>query len=229
MMSNQHIKKQDVTDIHKSPFCTLFQPLLPTLFLPRWANYSPYPSTPTTPFFPSPSCLCNCCSLGLLGLTYSLFKTQVSSSPDGFWILPSYCPPIFCHCLLWAPWGQKLSESSVFCTQHRLGIELALQKCLHIVLLLLFYLWVVSNSLWPPWTAAHQPSLSFTISEFAQTHVRWVSDAIQPSHPLQPSSPVLSLSWHQGLFLWVGSLHQVAKELELQHQSFQWIFRVDFL
>ena len=32
MMSNQHIKKQDVTNIHKSPFCTLFQPLLPTLF-----------------------------------------------------------------------------------------------------------------------------------------------------------------------------------------------------
>ena len=38
-----------------------------------------------------------------------------------------------------------------------------------------------------------------------------------------------SLSQHQGLFQWVGSSHQVAKVLELQHQSFQWIFRVDFL
>ena len=52
------------------------------------------------------------------------------------------------------------------------------------------------------------------------------------SHPLSsPSPPTLNLSQHQGLFQWVGSLHQVTKVLELQfqHQSFQWIFRVDFL
>ena len=62
--------------------------------------------------------------------------------------------------------------------------------------------------------------------EFAQTHVHWVGDAIQPSHPLTPASPpALNLSQHQGLFQWVGSSHQVAKVLELQllHQSFQWI------
>ena len=69
------------------------------------------------------------------------------------------------------------------------------------------------------------------LSELAQTHVHRVSDAIQPSHPLSSASPALSLSQHQGLFQWVCSLHQVAKvlELQLQHQSFQWIFRVDFL
>ena len=67
------------------------------------------------------------------------------------------------------------------------------------------------------------------LSEFAQTHVHWVSDAIQPSHPLSPPSPpALSPSQHQGLFQWVSSLHQVVKVLELQHQSFQWIFRVYF-
>ena len=69
------------------------------------------------------------------------------------------------------------------------------------------------------------------LPEFTQTHVLWVSDAIQPSHPLlSPSLPTLSLSQHQGIFKWV-SLHQVAKVLDfqLQHQSFQWIFRVDFL
>ena len=70
--------------------------------------------------------------------------------------------------------------------------------------------------------------------EFAQTHDCQVGDAIQPSH-LQspPSSPALNLSscpqrtQHQGLFQWVNSLHQVAKvlELQLQHQSFQWIFK----
>ena len=55
-------------------------------------------------------------------------------------------------------------------------------------------------------------------------------NAIQPTHPLSPPSPpVLNPSQHQGLFQWVGSLHQVAKVLELQHQSYQWIFRIDFL
>ena len=70
------------------------------------------------------------------------------------------------------------------------------------------------------------------LPEFAQTHVLWVDDAIQPSHPLLPASlPALNLSQHQGLFQWVGFLYQVAKVLELQfqHQSFQWIFKVDFL
>ena len=78
------------------------------------------------------------------------------------------------------------------------------------------------------------PSVSVIhyLTEFAQTHVRWVSDAIEPSHPLSPPSPLaLNLSQHQGLFQWVGSLHQVTKvlELQLQHQSFQWVFRIDFL
>ena len=70
------------------------------------------------------------------------------------------------------------------------------------------------------------------LPEFAQTHVHWVTDAIQPSHPLSsPSPPAFNLSQHQGLFQWVGSLHQMAKILEfpLQHQFFQKIFRVDFL
>ena len=55
--------------------------------------------------------------------------------------------------------------------------------------------------------------------ERAQTHVRWVGDAIQPSHPLLSPSPALSLSQNQGLFQWVGSLHQVAIVLELQPAS----------
>ena len=61
--------------------------------------------------------------------------------------------------------------------------------------------------------------------------VHWVGDAIQLSHSLlSPSSPAFNLSQHQGLFYWVRSLHQVAKvlELQLQHQSFQWIFRTDW-
>jgi len=67
--------------------------------------------------------------------------------------------------------------------------------------------------------------------EFPQTHVCWVGDAIQSSYPLLSPSPAFNLSQHQGLFQWVSSSHQVDKVLEfqLQHQSFQWIFRTDFL
>ena len=67
------------------------------------------------------------------------------------------------------------------------------------------------------------------LPEFAQTHVHSVGDAIQPSHLLSPSSPALNLSQHQDLFHWVSSLHHVVKVLVLQHQSFQWMFKVDFL
>ena len=66
--------------------------------------------------------------------------------------------------------------------------------------------------------------------ESTQTHVHWVSEAIQPSHPLSsPSPPALNLSQHQGLFKWVISSYQVAKilEFQLQHQSFQWTPRTD--
>ena len=61
------------------------------------------------------------------------------------------------------------------------------------------------------------------LPELAQTHIHWISDAIQPSHPLISSSlPAFNLFQHQGLFQWVSSLHQVVKVLELQlhHQSF---------
>jgi len=70
------------------------------------------------------------------------------------------------------------------------------------------------------------------LPEPTQTHVHCVGAAIQPSHPLSPPSPpTFNLSQLQGLFQWVSSWHQVAKVLEfqLQHQSFQWIFKIDFL
>ena len=68
------------------------------------------------------------------------------------------------------------------------------------------------------------------LPEFIQTHVHWTGDAIQPSHPLSsPSRLAFSLSQHQGLFRWLSSSHQVAKVLEFQRKSLQWIFRTDFL
>ena len=61
----------------------------------------------------------------------------------------------------------------------------------------------------------------YYLSEFTQTQVHWVSDAIQPSHPLSFPSPAFKLSQHQGIFQWVGSSHEEAKvlELQLQHHS----------
>ena len=83
-----------------------------------------------------------------------------------------------------------------------------------------------------PWTATAGLPVRHQLPESTQTHVHWVGDAIQSSHPLSsPSPPTLDLSQHQGIFKWVSSSHQVAKvlELQLQNQSFQWTSRTDLL
>ena len=114
-----------------------------------------------------------------------------------------------------------------------------------------FTLWATREGMYPThsvqFTSVAQSCLTFChpmecstpglpvqhqLPEFTQTHVYWVGDAIQPSHPLSsPSPPAFNPSQNQGLFKWVSSSHQVDKVLEfqLQHQSFQWIFRTDFL
>ena len=83
-----------------------------------------------------------------------------------------------------------------------------------------------SNPCLPQWQADSLPLGA------CSEHVRWVRDAIQPSHPLSPSPPfAFNLSQRHSFFQWVSSLHQVAKVLEFhfQHQCLRWIFRVDFL
>ena len=91
---------------------------------------------------------------------------------------------------------------------------------------------VMSNSLWPGGLQHARIPCHHQLPEFTQTNVHRVSDAIQPSHPLlSPFPPAFNLPQHQSLFKWVSSSYQEAKVLEfqLQHQSFQWIFRTDFL
>ena len=80
-----------------------------------------------------------------------------------------------------------------------------------------------------PWITACQASLSITNSQ--SLHKLMSIESVMPSSHLILSSPspAFKFSQDQGLFKRVGSLHQVAKVLELQHQSFQWIFRIDFL
>ena len=69
----------------------------------------------------------------------------------------------------------------------------------------------------------------YCLLEFAQVYIHCISDAIQPSHSLMPSSPS-ALNLSKELFQWVICLHQMTKilELQLQHQSFKWIFSVDW-
>ena len=76
---------------------------------------------------------------------------------------------------------------------------------------------VVSDSLWPHGLQHARLPVHYQLLEFTQTHVHWVSDAIQSSYPLSsPSPPAFNLSQHQGLSQWISSSHQVAKVLELQ-------------
>ena len=98
------------------------------------------------------------------------------------------------------------------------SVQFSLSSCLT--------LWTTMDGNTPGFPVLHH------LPELAQTHAYWVHDAIQLSHPLTSHSPpAFNLSQNQGLFKWVSSLHQVAKllEFQLQHQSFQWIFRTDFL
>ena len=95
-----------------------------------------------------------------------------------------------------------------------------------------FELWCCKRLLRVPWTAARQASLSTANS---QSLLKLMSvESAMPSnhHPLSSPSPaVFNLSQHQDLLKWVSSFNQVARvfEFQLQHQSFQWIFRTDFL
>ena len=65
---------------------------------------------------------------------------------------------------------------------------------------------VISGSSWPHELQHARPPVHHQLPEPTQTHVHWVGDAIQPSHPpLSPSPPALNLYQHQGLFKWVSS------------------------
>ena len=126
---------------------------------------------------------------------------------------------------LWPPSSCRIAEK-VKDTQ----LDLNFRSTTSYWVLLLFSCSDVSNSLQPHELQHARLPCPHYLPEFAHTYVHWVGDAIQPSHPLlSPSPPAFSLSQHQCLFQWVDFSHQVTQVLELQHQSFQWIFRVDFL
>ena len=117
--------------------------------------------------------------------------------------------------------------SGILCPQVLTFLLVALNfnLCLFMSVVFFFSHLILPNSLWPHGLQHTRfPCILHHLPDLALAHVHWVSDAIQPSRSL-PSSfpPVFSLFQHQGLFQWVSSSHQVAKVLELQLQSFQWI------
>ena len=96
-------------------------------------------------------------------------------------------------------WGPMVSESLVLL--RRLNIKLLVTQS-----------WL---TLCDPMDCSMPGLPVHQLPELAQTHVYWVGDAIQLSHPLlSPSPPIFNLSQHQGLFKCVSSSHQVARVLE---------------
>ena len=90
---------------------------------------------------------------------------------------------------------------------------------------------VMSNSLWLPNRSTPGFPVYHQHPELIQTHVHWVSDAIQLSHPLpSPSPPAFNLPQHKGSFpvSWIFASDGQVLELQFQYQYFQWIFRLDF-
>ena len=83
-----------------------------------------------------------------------------------------------------------------------------------------FSLSVMSDSLWPHGLQHTRLPCPSPTPELAQTHVHWVGDPIQPSHPLSSTSPpAFNLSQHQGLFQWVSYLHLYSIRLYFHRQS----------
>ena len=127
-------------------------------------------------------------------LWYSLTYTLIAPIPDSIIAGPSAF--------------MSLSPCLSFCYDSHIGIGPTL---LH------YRFSSVAQSCLTPFDPMDYSMLGFPVHhqlpELAQAHVHWVSDAIQSSHPLSsPSLPSLNLSQHQGLFKWVSSSHQVAKD-----------------
>ena len=89
---------------------------------------------------------------------------------------------------------------------------------------------VMSDSLWPHGLQHNRFPCPLPNPTACSNSVYQVRITLKPAHPLSsPSPPAFNLSRHQSVFKWVSYSRQVAKVLELQHQSLQWTFRTDFL
>ena len=116
-------------------------------------------------------------------------------------------------------------NSTIHSSVHPEVINKGNRTCAYSYFVVVQSLKVVSDSLQPYKLQLARlpcPSLSPGVCLHSCSLSQWCHPTISPSVALSP--PALNLSQHQGLSQWIGSLHQVVKVLELQHQSFQWIF-----
>ena len=153
---------------------------------------------------------------------YLIGMLMMMANEDGAWSMPATLPSIM-HVLSF-DFHNTLYQVVVFTVFNLSWVRVRLV----IVVQSLNCVWLLATQ----WTAAYpQASLSFTI--FPNLLKLMSIESVMPSDHLRfpPSPSAFNLSQHQGLSQWVSSSHQVAKalELQLQHQSFQWTFRVDFL
>ena len=144
------------------------------------------------------------------------------ANEDGAWSMPATLPSIM-HVLSF-DFHNTLYQVVVFTVFNLSWVRVRLV----IVVQSLNCVWLLATQ----WTAAYpQASLSFTI--FPNLLKLMSIESVMPSDHLRfpPSPSAFNLSQHQGLSQWVSPLHQVAKvlEVQLQYQSFQWLFRLDFL
>ena len=139
--------------------------------------------------------------------------TSINPPKDRFWELPGWCE----HGGAGRVEHKDSMEAHARSPLPALGVSASCSSCCCSVATWCLTLCDPMNHSTPGLPVHHR------LLGFAQTHVHWVSDAIQPSHPLwSPSPPAPNPSQHQGLFQWASSSHQVFKVLELrpQHQSF---------
>ena len=104
----------------------------------------------------------------------------------------------------YSPWSHNESDTTEHTQYNSLGTSLVvwwLRICLPMQEFSCVWLCNTTDCSMPGLPVHHQ------LPEFTQTHVHWVGDAIQPSHPLSSPSPALNLSQHQGLFINESVLH----------------------
>ena len=169
----------------------------------------------------------NCCSVNMA--SFISIKNFISASCDvsvcSYWDLFSASSDILLVLSVIVEW-KSLWHMLIICL-YELRFYLFKKLLLTIILLLLFSATKLCPTLCDSMNSSTPgfPTLHY-ISELAQTHIHWVGDVMQPSHSLSsPFPPFLNLLQPQGLFQWVSSSNQLAKvvELQLHHQSFQWI------
>ena len=136
-------------------------------------------------------------------------------------------------------WGLLHYRQILYHLSHQWNPYMYVCVCIYIYIYIYIYISsvqfshsVVSDSCDPMNRSTPGLPVYHQLLDSTQTHVYWVGDAIQPSHPLSsPSPPALNPSQHQDLFKWVRSSRQVAKVLQFQfqYQSFKWTPRTDLL